>query len=174
MAGAMRRLLLLRHAKSSWDDPGLADHERPLNPRGRRATEVVARHLRERGLVPELVLCSSAVRTRETLGGIEGALGDRASVAIEDELYDASAEVLLDRVRRIDDDVGSAMVIGHNPGVGQLALELAGGGEWIEEIRAKFPTAALATLDWDGTWDELAPGRAELVDFVTPKGLGGA
>jgi len=82
--------------------------------------------------------------------------------------------VLLDRVRRIDDDVGSAMVIGHNPGVGQLALELAGGGEWIEEIRAKFPTAALATLDWDGTWDELAPGRAELVDFVTPKGLGGA
>jgi len=169
----MRRLLLLRHAKSSWDDPGIADHERPLNPRGRRATEVIAGHLRDRGLVPELVLCSSAVRTRETLEGIAGALGDRATVEIEDGLYSAGEDELLHRLRRIEERVGSAMVIGHNPGVGRLALDLAGSGELIDQMQAKFPTAALATLDLEGTWSDLAPGGAELVDFVTPKGLGG-
>jgi phosphohistidine phosphatase len=168
----MPRLLLLRHAKSSWDDASRADHERPLAPRGRRATGVMAAHLRDRGLTPELVLCSSAVRTRETLAGIGDALGDEVTVEIEDGIYGASETELLDRVRRIDDAFGSAMVIGHNPGIGRLALHLVGSGEEIDRMRAKFPTAALAVLDWDGAWQELAPRRGRLVDFVTPKGLG--
>jgi len=169
MGESMPRLLLLRHAKSRWDDPELADHERPLAPRGWRATEIISGHLRARGFSTELVLCSSAERARETLAGIADALGDAVEVEIDDGIYGASERELRERVRRIDDDTGSAMVIGHNPGIGELAVDLAGSGEALDEMRAKFPTAALATLEWEGSWSALAPGAAALVDFVTPK-----
>ena len=130
----MSRLYLLRHAKSSWDDPGLVDHDRPLAPRGRQAAEAIGAYLREHDIGPELVLCSSAARTRETLERV-GLTGQ-----IEDALYGAGASALLARLHEVPDEVASVMLIGHNPGMRQLAVDLAG-------LDDKFPTAALATLE---------------------------
>jgi phosphohistidine phosphatase len=168
----MKHLLLLRHAKSSWGESGLADHDRPLAPRGRRAAKLIAEHLRRERVVPALVLCSSARRTRETLERIAPALGEHVRVQIERELYAAPEHGLLERVRAVEDGVESVMLIGHNPGVEQLALRLAASGASLAAVRRKYPTGALATLEFAGRWRELGPGSAELTDFVTPKQLG--
>jgi phosphohistidine phosphatase len=167
----VRKLFLLRHAKSSWDDPRLADHDRPLAPRGKRAAKVIAEHLRDEGTAPEVVLCSSSQRTRATLERIAPALGDDVAVEIERELYAAPASTLLRRLQAVGDDVESVMLIGHNPGIEQLALTLAGDGEKLAEVRRNYPTAALATLEFEGHWSELEPGAARLADFVKPKQL---
>ena len=167
----MKSLLLLRHAKSSWKEPGLADHDRPLAPRGRRAARRIAGHLREQGIEPGLVLCSSARRARETLARIESALGSDVEVRIDDDLYGASARDLMGRVRALPEALTSAMLIGHNPAMANLALSLAERGSDLPRIERKFPTAALATLEFAGSWGELKDGGAELVAFVTPKQL---
>lgn len=166
----MKRLLLLRHAKSSWDDPSLADHERPLAPRGHRAAEWMAEYLRSSVPHPDLVLCSSALRTRETLDRMSKAFGD-AEVVVDDDLYGASHDLLLERLRGVADRFETVAVIGHNPGVHDLAIALAGSGEGLGRMRAKFPTGALAVLTFDGPWGELAPGDGRLEAFVTPKDL---
>jgi phosphohistidine phosphatase len=166
----VRRLHLLRHAKSSWDDPTLADHDRPLAKRGRRACELVAEHLRGERIEPELVLCSSALRTRETLERIAPAIGD-AEVRVEQDLYGANAGRLLERLREIPDEVTSAMLIGHNPAMQELALTLARADGEVAQMRAKFPTAALATFELEVSWGELAPGTGSLLGFVKPKQL---
>src|SRR5215468_6012499 len=139
MTGVERTLYLLRHAKSSWDDPALADHERALAPRGRRDAALVGEHLRSLGVEPQLVLCSSSVRTRETLELVLPATGG-PTVSFEDGLYGASSDVLLARVRRVPDDVGSLMLIGHNPGMQDLAVTLASTGDGLDLVQAKFPT----------------------------------
>jgi phosphohistidine phosphatase len=165
-----KRLFILRHAKSSWDDPGLEDRERPLAPRGQRAVAVLAEHLKANAIAPELVLCSSSRRTRETLDGI-GAGGRQV---IERELYGASADELLARLQRVDDEVESVMVIGHNPTMQTLVLRLAAGSPAADELaqaQAKFPTGALATLAFESAWSGLGPGRAQLTAFVRPKAL---
>ena len=169
----MKRLFLLRHAKSSWDDPGLDDHDRPLAPRGRRATALIAEHLRRVRIGPILVLCSSAKRTRETLEGLLPAL-DPVEVLIERELYGASSEGLMQRLHAVPDDVESVLLLGHQPAIQQLALHLSGDGSELERVRAKFPTAALATLTFAGEWSELGPRSAALVDYVKPKQLKGS
>jgi phosphohistidine phosphatase len=168
--GSMNRLLLLRHAKSSWDDPSLADHERPLAPRGHRAAESMAEHLRSSVPKPDLVLCSSALRTRETLDRMSKAFGD-AEVVVDDELYGANDDVLLERLRGVTDRFETVAMIGHNPGIHDLAITLAGSGADLGRMRTKFPTGALAVLAFDGPWRELAPGAARLEAFVTPKDL---
>jgi phosphohistidine phosphatase len=157
----MKRLYLLRHAKSSWKEPELADRDRPLAGRGRRAAKAMAKHMRTAGVDPQLVLCSPARRARETLERIEPALGRRA-VKVESELYGATAASLLERLRGLPDDVESVLVIGHNPGMAELAHALTGYAE-------KFPTAALATLGFRGRWSELT--SAELVDLTRPRDL---
>jgi phosphohistidine phosphatase len=167
----MKQLFLLRHAKSSWDDADLDDHDRPLAPRGEGALKLMAEHLRREGVTPALVLCSSAVRTRQTLERIAPALGEGIPVEIEPGLYGASEQRLLERLRAVDDGVESLMLIGHNPAVAQLALSLAGSGRNVADLRGKYPTGALATLEFSGRWGDLQPGRAELTDFVTPKQL---
>ena len=164
-------LYLLRHAKSSWDEPGLADHDRPLAPRGHEATKLIAEHLRSERIAPALVLCSSARRARETLDGVSAALGDRPSVQVERELYGASGDELLGRLREIPDSTETAMLIGHNPGIQSLALALTGGGTEPTGLELKYPTGALATLAFDGGWQGLAPGAAELIAFVRPTDL---
>jgi phosphohistidine phosphatase len=168
----VKRLFLLRHAKSSWDDPRLDDRDRPLAPRGRRASELIAGHLRREGIAPSLVLCSSATRARETLQRVIPAL-DASDVSIEDELYGASSEGLLQRLREVPGDLESVMLVGHQPAIQELALDLAGDGAELARLRAKFPTGALATLLFAGDWSELAPGSAELVAYVKPKELAG-
>ena len=166
----MKRLFLLRHAKSSWDDPGLDDHERRLAPRGRRASKLIAEHLRRERIAPSLVLCSSASRTRETLERVIPAL-DRTDVSFEDRLYQASSGSLLQRLREVPPHVDSVMLVGHQPAIQELALDLAGDGVYLARMTAKFPTGALATLDFEGDWSELGPGSAELVAFVRPNEL---
>ncbi len=166
----MKRLYILRHGKSSWEDPTLADHERPLAKRGRRASKTIARHLRRESVTPELVLCSSAIRTLETLERIDPEL-EGAKVRIETRIYEASAGELLALMRELADDVGSAMLIGHNPGLEYLIADLARPGPELDRVREKFPTAALATLEFEGSWLELRAGGAELVAFVKPREL---
>jgi phosphohistidine phosphatase len=166
----MKTLYLLRHAKSSWEDPSVPDHDRPLAPRGRRATELLAKHLRHEGIAPELVLCSTARRARETFDGIPPRIGD-VEVRFEPELYGASGEELLTRLRAIPEVVQSAMLIGHNPSIQSLALSLARGGVELERVRHKYPTGALATFAFSAAWEELEPGAAALAAFVSPKDL---
>jgi phosphohistidine phosphatase len=158
---------LLRHAKSSWEKEHLADRDRPLAPRGRKAADRIGRYLRSEGIKPSVVLCSSARRTRETLERVR----PDGDVMIEPELYGASESELLERLRRVPAATESVMVIGHNPGIQYLALELAGRGGRLDDLRHKFPTAALATLTVPGGWSDLEPGSAELVGFVKPKDL---
>jgi phosphohistidine phosphatase len=166
----MPRLYLLRHAKSSWDEPGLADRDRPLAPRGRRAAERMAGHLRTEGVRPGLVLCSPAVRTRQTLAAVAGALGD-PPVSVEDRLYGAEPEDLVARLREVPDPTGDVLVIGHNPTLQDLALELATEGDPLPRLREKLPTGALATLVFDGSWRDLGHGRATLEALVVPRDL---
>lgn len=168
-----RRLHLLRHAKSSHDDPALADHDRPLAPRGRRAAELVASHIRAEAIAPDLVLCSTALRTRETLELIEPALGEGVAVSYEGALYDASPEELLEHIAAAPEGAESILLVGHNPAVQELTLALAAnGGEHVDRAREKFPTAALATLELPGAWRELRLGAAKLAAFVIPRELG--
>jgi phosphohistidine phosphatase len=167
----MKRLYLLRHAKSSWKDTSLPDHDRPLTGRGRRAAKAIARHMRDNGIEPELVLCSTAQRARETLDRIEPALGT-GEVQLEPDLYAASAPALLERLRSVPDSVESVMVIGHNPGLQELGLELARTGPAASDLAAKYPTAALATLALAASnWRELDRDTAELVELVRPRDL---
>jgi phosphohistidine phosphatase len=168
----MRRLYLLRHAKSSWDDPRMPDHERPLSDRGRDAAVAMAEHCDRTGIRPDLVLCSSAVRARETLAGVLPGLGTSLRVAIEDALYTFEARDLLERIRAVEDEVAAVMVVAHNPGIGVLADRLAADGPDLERLRAKYPTAGLATIALDvDAWPEVKPGAGHLHAFVTPKDL---
>jgi phosphohistidine phosphatase len=167
----VKTLQVMRHAKSDWDDPELPDHDRPRAARGRDAAPRVAAWLRRQGLAPGLVCCSSARRTRETLDLVRPELGE-AAVEIDDELYLASADGLLERVRRLPDDTPRVLLIGHNPGMQEFVLLLAGRSATRERVQAKFPTAALAALSLPvERWAEARPGMAELIAYVTPKQL---
>jgi phosphohistidine phosphatase len=157
---------LLRHAKSSWDDPGLSDHDRPLAPRGRKAAKLIGRHLRDQGVEFSIVLCSSARRARDTIDLVD----PPARIEVEPELYGASAGEMLERLRRLPEDVEAVMVVGHNPGIEDLALGLCGADSGLSG--RKFPTGALATLSFTGPWEGLAAGRAALQAFVIPRELG--
>jgi phosphohistidine phosphatase len=168
----MKTIYLLRHAKSSWANPEIGDLDRPLATRGQRATEKIANHLREHGVKPALVLCSSARRTRETLALVAPALGSAAELVFEEGLYAASAADLLSRLRRIPKTTPSVMIVGHNPGLQDLALSLCGRGVLLARLREGFPTTALAILRSPITsWSELRPRDAELIDFVAPREL---
>jgi phosphohistidine phosphatase len=162
----VKRLWLLRHAKSSWDDPGLADHDRPLAPRGRKAGKRVRRWAAEHEVRPDLVLCSTAVRARATLDLVAPALG-APEVEIEGGLYHAWADDLLERLRVVAPDLESVLMIGHNPGLHNLAALLA------PPAPEAFPTGALAELLIDiADWKDLQPGGAELSRLVVPRELG--
>jgi phosphohistidine phosphatase len=168
-----KQLFVLRHAKSSWRDPGVDDHERPLAPRGQRTVKLLAQHIRDSGMSPDLVLCSSSRRTLETL---EGA-APGGETLIEPDLYSASASEIIERLEHVPEEVESVMVIGHNPALQTLVLRLAGRNpgtaeeSYLAEVQRKFPTGALATLSFDCAWSALIPGRASLTAYVSPKSL---
>ncbi len=170
-----RRLILLRHAKSAW--PDVADHERPLAGRGRRAAPAAGRWLSESGYVPDRVLCSTARRARETWELAQGELGAHPRTIFEDRLYGAGANELLDLARQTPSGVRTLMIVGHEPSMRGLTLELAStqpgddGDGALERVTEKFPTAAIAVLAFTGGWPELGPGRARLADFVVPSDL---
>jgi phosphohistidine phosphatase len=166
----MKRVYLLRHAKSSWKDRSIPDRDRPLAGRGRRAAKAMARHLEAEGVRPDLVLCSPARRTRETLERVESALGGDVEAKVDDALYGASESELLAHLKELPEGVGSVMLIGHNPGLEELALALASDGAGLARMREKYPTAALATIDLPARrWSTVRRRSGELVGFVRPK-----
>jgi phosphohistidine phosphatase len=169
----VKTLYLLRHAKSSWDDPYLPDHDRPLAPRGRRAARKLADHLRRVGIAPALVLCSTARRATETLDAIMPALEPAPDVRVEEDLYSASTEELVHRLHEIPAPVPSVLLIGHNPSIQSTALVLAREDDQllIARLRDKMATGALATLELDGEWSAAGAGTARLVSFVVPREL---
>ena len=175
------RLLLLRHAKSDWSGSG-GDHDRPLAPRGRKATPRIGTFMRKKGYVPAAILCSTAQRTKETLELLLPALRADPRVHYEQRLYLAEWPALLGIVQSAAAADTPLMVVGHNPGLEQLALALAAaqpqdGGERTrhEKLQRKFPTAALAVLDFDEPhWGAVTPGKGRLTDFVRPRDIGGA
>lgn len=168
------RLVLLRHAKSAW--PDVADHERPLGPRGLRDAPAAGRWLRDAGCVPALVICSTARRTRETWALAAGQLGAEVPVRFDERVYGAAPEELLEVVSEVSEQVRTLLLVGHNPGLEDLAVRLArkavttAEAEAIERLSEKFPTSAIAVLACPASWRELAPGSARLTDFAVPRG----
>jgi phosphohistidine phosphatase len=163
---ATRRLIVLRHAKSAWPDD-VPDRERPLGPRGLRDAPNLGRWLGDNGYVPEHVVCSTARRTRETWALVSGALPSKPTVEYDEDLYGAGPEEFLNAVRRIPRDVTTLALVGHEPGVSELTLHLAGYGEDTRLVQAKFPTGAAAVLATAGTWADLSAARLEA--FFRPR-----
>jgi phosphohistidine phosphatase len=168
----MRRLLLLRHSKAVPAGPGEPDFDRALAPRGRRGARRIGQYLARERQAPELILCSAARRTRETLAEVLVSLAQDAEIALERQLYMASAAQLLARLRAVRSKVRAVMVVGHNPGIERLAAMLTGGGDarLIAALRAKFPTSGLAILEFPErpSWSRLGPATGRLVAFEVP------
>jgi phosphohistidine phosphatase len=167
----MKTLHLLRHAKSSWDDPTLADHERPLSRRGRAAANAIAEYLEEEKVVFDLVLCSTALRARQTLAPIAGRVALR-KVRFTAAIYEAGERRLRQELRRLPEDAEAVLMVGHNPGLHELALVLADAASRarLPPLDGKFPTGALAVLAVDA-WKTLRPEGARVLAFMRPKQL---
>jgi phosphohistidine phosphatase len=178
MAGwrIMRQLLILRHAKSSWDDASLPDRDRPLNKRGRHAAAIMRRAMQAHGLSPDLVLVSAAKRTMQTLEALEP-WDETPLIEPMESLYLATSDQYLAALQAVPETVRSVLLIGHNPGLHDLALLLMAprppgeAAQAAHRLGAGFPTAALAEMTVSTPWSELAPGGARLVRFLTPRAL---
>ena len=168
----MRRLFLLRHAKSSWQTDGQGDFDRPLNARGRDTAPRIGASIRDDASSPDLILCSTACRARETLSLILPCLQGETTILLEDALYLASTDRLLARLKKVDDAFSDVMIIAHNPGLQDLTLALAAFGSALPSVQSKFPTAALAQIDFDAHgWSSINPQSGVLSRFTTPRGL---
>ena len=168
----MKTVHLLRHAKSSWKDPTLNDHERALSKRGRAAAKAMAKHLEREKMAPDVVLCSTAVRAKETLDPIAKRLRP-AKVVFEAGVYEGAQRKLWKYLLAVPEPVQTVLMIGHNPGLRDLASELADAGSLnqLPSSEGKFPTGALASFSFDGMWKDLQPHSAHLISFVAPRQL---
>ena len=168
----MKTIFLLRHAKSSWGDTGLDDFDRPLAQRGEHAAQLMGRYMARLGLLPDLVLISPAVRTTSTWKILSESLPEGVATEKPEVLYLAAPSEMLDLIHHTADSVRSLMLIGHNPGIGTLAIEMAADGS-APDVRAmaeKYPTGALTEIQHDAeAWPEIDRGR--LVRFVRPRDL---
>ena len=170
----MKTLILMRHAKSSWAEPGVGDHDRPLNARGRLAVPVMAQWMDERGLRPDRILCSSARRTCETAALMRQAVPSLPEPEVSAELYLASPGALRQHLAQLPEGCNSALVIGHEPGLGTFLRMLGGSDAAPDNRRAytHFPTAAMAVLQADvGGWVDFSTEAAEFVAFAAPREL---
>jgi phosphohistidine phosphatase len=176
----MRTLTLFRHAKSDWTPPGfgqapLADKERPLGSRGLRDAPRMAAWMHDSGIRPDMILCSTAVRTRQTLDLVKSAVATPGTVIeLRDDLYLAEAADLIEHIKAADDRFAHVMLIGHDPGMHATALKLVGAGDQtaLRALAAKFPTAGVAVIDFAfRRWQSLAAGTGKLRLFMTPKRL---
>ncbi|MDB5693289.1 MAG: histidine phosphatase family protein [Alphaproteobacteria bacterium] len=168
----MKILTLLRHAKSGWDDPVRRDFDRPLNPRGRRAARVVGREMRSLGLAFDEILASPARRVVETIEEVASAFGPIAP-DYDRRIYLASATALTELVRQTGDQVERLLLVGHNPGLEELALFLSGAdGPLRSEVEVKYPTGTLAEIALPvAHWSEVAEGRGKIARFIRPRDL---
>jgi phosphohistidine phosphatase len=175
----MKTLYLLRHAKSSWGNADLPDHERPLNERGRKAASAMGRYLRGLPHHPELALVSTARRVAETLDLVLPELAGDVAVIRDRALYLASPETLLQRLGATSTESGSLLIIGHNPGIHEFALQLVGevgsaaARDARDRLKASYPTAALAVIRFPEAefWRDIAVGEGRLESFIRPKDL---
>jgi phosphohistidine phosphatase len=165
----------LRHAKSSWDDRELDDFNRPLNDRGWKAARTIGRELKQRGIRFDLGLASPAARVRETLDGIAETYGDFSfAVRFESPIYMASVETLFELVRAIPEESAAPIIIGHNPGLEHLLVELArdDGARLRNRVAAKYPTAGFAIVEFPAErWANVAPGSGTIVELILPREL---
>lgn len=166
----MPRLILMRHAKSSWAEPGLSDHDRPLNSRGRLAAPLMGAWLRDNAEKygfdgPIRVIVSDALRTRETWSMVAQVWPVGDPVVFENRIYEAGVPSLLDVLREEPDYAGAVLMIGHNPGMQSLTSRLCG------IAPPRFPTAAVAVIDCPDPWSGLAPGSCGLLAYEEPKAL---
>jgi len=170
----MRRLMLLRHAKSSWSEPGASDHERPLNRRGEEAAPRIGAYLARHKLIPDHVLCSTAKRARETWALVAAEAATAPPPAFTDRLYDASSRALIEVFRHADPDAKSVLVVAHNPGLQEVATALIASGdlEDRERLREKLPTGGLVVIDFAiEDWSKLHTRSGRLERFVVPRML---
>ncbi|MBB6013055.1 phosphohistidine phosphatase [Aquamicrobium lusatiense] len=170
----MRQLFLLRHAKSSWDDPSLSDFQRPLANRGLRAAPLMGREMARRGWLPDLALISSSVRTRQTWELAAAQWKNPCTSIFIDTIYEADPADILAEIKKTPDEAGSLLVIGHNPGLELLVSMLAGPGSSVpalEKLERKFPTAAIVRLEIGSNWQDLSAETSRLTDFITPKDI---
>jgi phosphohistidine phosphatase len=168
----MKTLHLLRHAKSSWKHADLDDHERPLSKRGRQTAKSIAADLRRAKIAPDLVICSTAVRARQTLDPIGKALKP-AKVVLERGLYEVAQQKIWKHLWKLPESADCVLLIGHNPGLHDLALELADAdsAKLVPPRGGKFPTGALASFRFDGAWKAMQPHSAVLLSFTRPKAM---
>ena len=170
----MKTLTLLRHAKSTWDDPVARDFDRPLNRRGRNAARAVGRAMREQGLAFDRIVASPAARAVETLAEVAVGYGAALVPECDQRVYLASTETLLDLVRGTPDEADRLLLVGHNPGMESLALLLTrtGDGGHRGEIEAKYPTGSLAEISFPvASWREIGAGEGRLERFIRPRDL---
>ncbi len=175
----MAQLLLLRHAKSSWDDPTLRDHDRPLNPRGERAARSMSNAFAMLRLAPDLALVSSSRRTRQTFDALH-LMAEAMEVDLSDRLYLADAETILERLREVPEPTRSVLVVGHNPGLYDAAIALVGRDPAarpeppVTRLLDGYPTASLAEFSVEVPWSALGEGAGKLVRFQRPEDFEGA
>jgi phosphohistidine phosphatase len=170
----MRRLFLLRHAKSSWADAGASDHDRPLNRRGQEAAPRLGAYLNRHRLVPDCVLCSTARRARETWELVGAEIPAAPPASYEERLYNAAARTILDVVRHAPPDASALLLVGHNPGMQDAATLLIAAGDLNdrERLREKLPTGGLVVIDFAiAHWSKLHPHAGRLERFVVPRML---
>jgi len=169
----VKTLTLLRHAKSGWDDPALRDYDRALNAKGHRAARMVGEHLRGQERTFDHVAASPALRVVETLEGVERGYGRTLGAVWDRRIYLASAVTLLDVVHEVPAATERLLLVGHNPGLEDLALWLVPEGDdpLRATLEAKYPTATVAELTFAGEWADLTPGSARLTRFVRPRDL---
>lgn len=167
----MKTLMLLRHAKSAWRNPGLGDHERPLNGRGRRAADRMGRYMADEGLAPDIVLSSTSVRTRETWDRLSKSAGFGVEPGFEKRLYLGQPGDYLALIAKLPARAERALFIGHSPGIETLARGLTGKGaaDDLEALGAKYPTGALSVIRFEGGWPDVGEGRGRLERFVRPR-----
>lgn len=163
----MKRLILTRHAKSSWDDPLTPDHDRPLNERGKAAAADLGQWLFSRGYIPDVVLCSDALRTRKTWSGIAPALPGTPVLELKPALYHAGPDVMLAVLRHAKGD--TAMMIGHNPGIAEFAARLVAHAPINPEFM-RYPTGATLVVDFVvDAWEDISFGQGVVDDFMVPR-----
>jgi phosphohistidine phosphatase len=171
----MLRLMLLRHAKSSWTDPGLDDRQRTLSPRGEKAAPAMGKFMRRHKLIPDFVLCSPARRARDTWKLVAKELPEAPAPSVEEAIYDfGNGGRLLEAIRRRGDKAASLLVVGHNPSIERLALRLVKDGDTklIERMMHKYPTGALAIIDFaTDTWPKIGDVAGKLASFTRPRDI---
>jgi len=171
----VKKLTLLRHAKSGWDDPVARDFDRPLNARGKRAAQRIGEYMREHDLHYDQILASPAIRVVETIEHLAEGVGETVAPAWDKRIYLASAVSLLDVVQEADDRHDNLLLVGHNPGLEDLVLMMVpdrAGDDARDQIEEKFPTAAIAEISFAvDRWEDVRPNGGELSRFVRPRDL---